>query len=66
MLLEELKDDINGRVGAAEKTFSNNFSKANITFCLGSHYNHDNSYLFVDGKEIYKLKADNKSDNILT
>ena len=25
------------------------------------HYNGDNSYLFVNGKEIYKLKSDNKN-----
>ena len=37
-----------------------NFSKANTKFCLSLHYNHDNSYLFVKDKEIYKLKVDNK------
>ena len=26
-------------------------------FCLSLHYNSDNSYLFVNGKEIYKFKA---------
>ena len=63
MLLEGLTDDINDRVVAAEKNSSNNFSKPNITFCLSLNYNHDNSYLIVDGKEIYKFKADNKNDN---
>ena len=29
-------------------------------FCLSLHYNHDNSYLFVNRKEIYKFKADKK------
>ena len=30
------------------------------------HYNHDNSYLFVNEKEIYKFKADNKNANFPT
>ena len=30
------------------------------------HYKGDNSYLFVNGKEIYKVKADNKNVNFLT
>ena len=40
--------------------FSINFSKAKEKFCFCLHYNGDNSYLFVNGKEIFKLKADNK------
>ena len=31
--------------------------------CLILHYNGDNSYLFVNGKDIYKVKASNKSIN---
>ena len=30
------------------------------------HYNADNSYLFVNGKEIFKFKAGNKSVNFST
>ena len=30
---------------------------------MSLHYNSDNSYLFVNGKEIYKFKASNKNDN---
>ena len=26
-------------------------------FCLGLHYNRANSYLFVNGTDIYKFKA---------
>ena len=51
---------INGSFGAPEKKFSINFSKANTKFCLSLHYNADNSYLFVNGKEIIKFKADKK------
>ena len=28
-------------------------------FCLSLHYNEENSYLFVNGTEIYKFKAKN-------
>ena len=41
----------------AEKMYSINFSKDNITFCLSLHYNGANSYLFVNGTEIIKFKA---------
>ena len=30
------------------------------------HCNHDNSYLFVNGKEVYKFKADDKNVNFPT
>ena len=57
---------INGSFGAPEKKFDINFSKANTKFCLSLHYNDDNSYLFVDGKEIFKFKADNENVNFPT
>ena len=34
-----------------------NFTKHNRTFCLSSHYNGGNSYLFVNGTEIIKWKT---------
>ena len=34
-----------------------NFTVDNKTFCLSLHYNGDNSYLFVNGKEVIKFKA---------
>ena len=43
---------INGSLGSPEKKFSINFTKVNIKFCFSLHYNADNSYLFVNGKEI--------------
>ena len=52
---------INGRFGSPEKKFSINFSKGNSKFCLSLHYNADNSYLFVNGGEIFKVKAKNNS-----
>ena len=42
--------------------FSINFTKRNKKFCLSWHYNADNSYLFVNGKEIFKFKVDNKNN----
>ena len=38
----------------ADKMYSINLNK---TFCLSLHYNGVNSYLFVNGTEIYKFKA---------
>ena len=45
----------------AEKMYSPNFTIANKTFCLSLHYNGDDSYLFVNGKEVIKFKAKNQS-----
>ena len=36
---------------------SPNFTVNNKTFCLSLHYNGDNSYLFVNGKEVINFKA---------
>ena len=49
------------KFGLSEKKFSINLSKANTIFCLSLHYNADNSYLFVNGKKIFKYEADNKN-----
>ena len=57
---------INGMFGSTEKSFSINFSKSNTKFSLSLHYNADNSCLLVNGKEIFKSKADNKNDNFPT
>ena len=56
----------NGSFGAPEKKLSINFTKLNTKFCLSFHYNADKSYLFVNGKEIFKFKADNKNVNFPT
>ena len=40
-----------------EKMYSTNFTIDNKTFCLSSRYNGDNSYLFVNGKEINTFKT---------
>ena len=53
VLGERSTDDINDSIGTAVKKFSINFSKTNPKFCLSLHFSHKNSYLFVNGKEIY-------------
>ena len=37
--------------------YSIDFTLTNKTICLSLHYNGANSYLFVNGTEIYKFKA---------
>ena len=41
----------------AEEMHSINFTVTKKRFCLSLHYNGSNSYLFVNGTEIYKVKA---------
>ena len=41
----------------AEKIYSINFSESNKKFCLSLHYSLANSYLFVNGTQIHKIKV---------
>ena len=41
----------------AEKVYSQNFNQPNKKFVLSLHYNDDNSYLFVNGKQELKFKC---------
>ena len=56
---------INWKIDSPEKNFSVNYTKANTKFSLNLDYNADNIYLFIylfiNGKEISKFKADNKN-----
>ena len=54
---------INRSLAAPGKLFNINFRKAKTKFCLSFHYNDENCYLFVNGKEINKSKASNKNVN---
>ena len=47
----------------AEKTYSQNLTAVNKKFALSLHYNGDDSYLFVNGKQELKFKA--KDDQIV-
>ena len=49
---------------SAEKMYSINCAEPSKKFCLKLHYNGANSYLFINGKEIYKFKA--KDSEIVT
>ena len=41
----------------AEKMYSPNFTVSNKTICLNLHYNGDNRYLFVNGKQVVNFKS---------
>ena len=45
----------------AEKMYSINFTVTKKKFCLSLHYNGANSYLFVNGTEMYKFKANDSA-----
>ena len=47
----------------AEKKYSKNFTAVDQKFLLSLHYNGDNSYLFLNGKQQLKFKA--KDDQIV-
>ena len=54
---------INDTTLYAEKIYSQNFTGVNKKFVLSLHYNGDDSYLFVNGKQELKFKA--KDDQIV-
>ena len=54
---------INDTTLYAEKIYSQNFTAINKKFVLSLHYNGDDSYLFVNGKQELKFKA--KDDQIV-
>ena len=54
---------INDTTLYVEKIYSQNFTAVNKKFVLSFHYNGDDSYLFVNGKEELKFKA--KDDQIV-
>ena len=48
---------INDTTLYVEKIYSQNFTQASKTFILSLHYNGDDSYLFVNGKQELKFKT---------
>ena len=48
---------INDTTLYAEKIYSQNFTQPSTKFVLSLHYNGNNSYLFVNGKQELKFKA---------
>ena len=55
---------INDTTLYAEKTYNQNFAPSSKKFVLSLHYNGDDSYLFVNGKQELKFKA--KTDQLVT
>ena len=64
MLGEGPTYDINRSFDSPENSIS--FSKAGTKFFLSLHYNYNNRYQFVNRKEIFKFKTNNKNVNFLT
>ena len=54
---EALVQGINDTTIYAEKNFYRNFTVPDKKFVLSLHYNGDNSYLFVNGRQELKFKA---------
>ena len=54
---------LDGTKLTAEKKYSINFTKNDRRICFSLHYNRANSYLFVNGVEIYKFKAKDSEIN---
>ena len=48
---------INNTTLYAEKVYNRNFTRASKKFVLSLHYNGDDSYLFVNGKQELKFKG---------
>ena len=57
VLGKDFTQGINGATIYAEQMYSTNFTVTGKTFCLSLHYNGDNSYLFVNKKQMVKFKA---------
>ena len=58
-----LTQDINDTTIYAENNFHRNFTDFGKKFVLSLHYNGDNSYLFVNGRQELKFKA--KTDQLV-
>ena len=57
VLGKDFVQGIDNTIIYAEKLHSISFTENNKKFCLSLHYNGANSYLFVNGTEIHKFKA---------
>ena len=57
VLCKDFVQGINGTTIYAEGLYKISFTEDDKKFCLRLHYNGANSYLFVNGTEIHKLKA---------
>ena len=48
-----------------EKKYFRNFTEPNVKFVLSLHYNGDESYLFVNGRQVLKFKFKCKTDQLV-
>ena len=60
---DDIVQGINNTILYAEKTYSQNFTQPSKKFVLSLHYNGDDSYLIVNGKQELKFKA--KTDQLV-
>ena len=58
-----LTQDINNTTIYAEKKYFRNFTEPDVKFVLSLHYNGDDSYLFVNGRQELKFKC--KTDQLV-
>ena len=57
VLGKDFVQGINNTTIYAEKVYTTNFAEQSKTFALSSHYDGDNSYLFVNGSQELKFKS---------
>ena len=57
VLVKEFIQGLDNTTVYAEKLYSINFTKTKKKFCLNFYFNGANSYLFVNGTNIYKFEA---------
>ena len=62
VMSKDFVQEINDTTLYADKVYSQNFTQPNKNFVLSLHYNGDNSYLFVNGKQELKFKC--KTDQL--
>ena len=51
-----LEDNKKKYFNSLQWSYTMNFTKENTNFCLSFHYNGANSYLFLNGTEIIKVR----------
>ena len=57
---DDFAQGLNDTTLYAEKMYSQNFTQPSKKFILSLHYNGDDSYLFVNGKQELKFKSKTK------
>ena len=60
---KEFIQDINGTIIYAEKSYYRNFADPDKKYIISLHYNGDDSYLFVNGRQELKFKC--KTDQLV-